>query len=91
MCHLSDFSGQNQMPRLSGQREAYLEAEMLAYRDGSRTGADTIMAASLYGVTDADIKALAHYLSRRLKKGSGPFSGELAQLREKGPDPFSAR
>ena len=64
ICHLSDFSGQNQIPRLAGQREAYLEAEMRAYRDGKRTGGDTIMAATLYGVSDADIKALAHYLSR---------------------------
>jgi cytochrome c553 len=64
ICHLSDFSGQNQIPRLAGQREAYLEAEMRAYRDGRRTGGDTIMAATLYGVGDADIKALAHYLSR---------------------------
>jgi cytochrome c553 len=64
ICHLSDFSGQNQIPRLAGQREAYLEAEMRAFRDGKRTGGDTIMAAALYGVADADIKALAHYLSR---------------------------
>jgi cytochrome c553 len=64
VCHLADYSGQNQIPRLSGQREAYLEAEMRAYRDGKRTGGDTIMAAALYGVSDADIKALAHYLSR---------------------------
>lgn len=64
VCHLSDFSGQNQIPRLAGQREAYLEAEMRAYRDGRRTGGDTIMAAALYGVSDADLRALAHYLSR---------------------------
>jgi cytochrome c553 len=64
VCHLSDFRGQNQIPRLAGQREAYLEAEMRAYRDGKRTGGDTIMAAALYGVSDADVKALAHYLSR---------------------------
>jgi cytochrome c553 len=64
ICHVSDFSGQNQIPRLAGQREVYLEAEMRAYRDGKRTGGDTIMAAALYGVSDADIKALAHYLSR---------------------------
>jgi cytochrome c553 len=64
ICHLSDFSGQNQIPRLAGQREAYLEAEMRAYRDGRRTGGDTIMAATLYGVSDADIRALAHFLSR---------------------------
>ena len=64
ICHLSVYRGQNQIPRLAGQREAYLEAEMRAYRDGKRTGGDTIMAAALYGVSDADIKALAHYLSR---------------------------
>jgi cytochrome c553 len=64
VCHVSDFSGQNQIPRLAGQREAYLETEMRAYRDGKRTGGDTIMAAALYGVSDVDIKALAHFLSR---------------------------
>jgi len=41
ICHLADYSGQNQIPRLAGQREAYLEAEMRAYRDGKRTGGDT--------------------------------------------------
>jgi cytochrome c553 len=71
ICHLSDFSGQNQIPRLAGQREAYLEAEMRAYRDSKRTGGDTIMAAALYGVSDADIKALAHFLSRRSARSPG--------------------
>ena len=64
ICHLSDFRGQNQVPRLAGQRETYLAGEMRAYRDGKRSGGDTIMAATLYGVSDADIKALAHFLSR---------------------------
>ena len=64
ICHTSDFGGQKQVPRLAAQREAYLEAEMRAYRDGKRAGGDTIMAASLYGVSDADLQALAHFLSR---------------------------
>lgn len=64
VCHTADFGGQNQVPRLAGQREDYLEAEMRAYRDDRRKGGDTIMAAALYGVPDADIKALAHFLSR---------------------------
>jgi cytochrome c553 len=64
ICHLSDFSGQRQVPRLAAQRELYLEREMRAYRDGKRSGGDTIMAATLHGVSDADIKALAHFLSR---------------------------
>src|ERR687891_1933722 len=71
VCHLADFSGQNQIPRLAGQREAYLEAEMRAYRDGKRTGGDTIMAAALYGVRDAHIRGLAHYLSRSSARSPG--------------------
>ena len=65
VCHLADFQGQNQVPRLAAQREAYMVAEMRAYRDDKRKGGDTIMAAALYGVSDADIEALAHFLSRR--------------------------
>jgi cytochrome c553 len=64
-CHLADFRGQSQIPRLAAQREAYLTAEMLAYRDSKRPAGDTIMAAALYGVSDADIRALAHFLARQ--------------------------
>ena len=64
ICHLSDFRGQNQVPRLAGQREEYLDSEMRAYRDNTRSGGDTIMAATLYGVKDDEIKALAHFLAR---------------------------
>lgn len=71
VCHLSDFSGQNQVPRLAGQREDYLAAEMLAYRDNQRKGGDTIMAATLYGVSDADISALAHFLARHTSRAPG--------------------
>ena len=64
VCHLADFKGQKQVPRLAAQREDYLAAEMRAYRDNRRKGGDTIMAAALYGVSDADIDALAHFMSR---------------------------
>jgi cytochrome c553 len=64
ICHLADFRGQNQIPRLAGQREDYLVTELFAYRDGKRSGGDTVMAEALRGVSDADLKALAHFLSR---------------------------
>jgi len=63
-CHLPDLRGREQMPRLAGQREEYLTAAMLAYRDNRRVGSDTMMSGVLYGVSDADIRALAHFLSR---------------------------
>jgi cytochrome c553 len=64
VCHLADYRGQNQVPRLAAQREDYLVASMREYRDQQRKGGDTIMAAALYGVSDGDIAALAHYLAR---------------------------
>ena len=63
-CHLPDFSGRDQIPRLAGQREEYLLEAMRAYRDNRRSGGDTIMAASLYGIADADLQVLARFLAR---------------------------
>jgi cytochrome c553 len=63
-CHLPSYAGRDQMPRLAGQREDYLVEEMIAYRDGKRTGADTTMAGVLHGMSDADIRALGAFLSR---------------------------
>ncbi|MEN9771958.1 MAG: hypothetical protein RJA58_601 [Pseudomonadota bacterium] len=63
-CHLADYKGRDQMPRLAGQREDYLLHSMLQFKNNQAIGRDTIMAASLYGIADADIKAIAHYLSQ---------------------------
>lgn len=64
-CHLPDFRGQKQVPRVASQREDYLAATMKAYRDNKRTGADTSMNGILYKVPDADIEALAHFLAHQ--------------------------
>jgi len=63
-CHEARFRGREQMPRLAGQREEFLAEAMLAYRQNRRPGGDTLMSAALYGIPEADFKALAHYLSR---------------------------
>jgi cytochrome c553 len=63
-CHDKTYHGREQMPRLAGQREEFLAEVMLQYRQNRRPGGDTIMAASLYGIPEADFKALAHYFSR---------------------------
>lgn len=63
-CHLKDFSGQREVPRLSGQSEAYLAAAMKAYRDNKRVGTDTNMNGIMSGAADGDIQALAHYLAQ---------------------------
>jgi len=64
-CHLADYGGQRNLPRLANQREDYLVESMKAYRDNRRAGADTSMNGVLYRVTDAQLKALAHYLAHQ--------------------------
>jgi cytochrome c553 len=64
-CHLADFSGQQQVPRIARQREDYLLASLKAYRDNKRTGTDTNMNGVLYQVPDGDLAALAHYLAHQ--------------------------
>lgn len=62
-CHLADYSGQNQVPRLAGQNEAYLRLSLKQFRDHPGPGRDTIMAATLLGMSDADLADLAHYFA----------------------------
>ena len=64
-CHLPTYGGQEQIPRLAGQRIDYMIDAMKAFRDNTRSGADTQMAAVLFGLTDAQIEALAHHASSR--------------------------
>jgi cytochrome c553 len=63
-CHLPSYAGRNQIPRIAAQREEYLGKTLAEYRDNKRVGSDTQMNAVMYNVRDADIAALAHYLSQ---------------------------
>jgi cytochrome c553 len=62
-CHLPGYTGQQQVPRLAGQHEAYLLAAMKQFRDAPGRGRDTIMAATLRGLSDGDLENLAHYMA----------------------------
>ncbi|MGJ8668006.1 MAG: c-type cytochrome [Oceanococcus sp.] len=52
-------------PRVSGQHAAYTIAQLKAYRSGDRAGTDaaTMMSQVAAGLSDADIEALASYIS----------------------------
>lgn len=62
-CHLPDYKGREQMPRLAGQHERFLRAVMQEYRDKPGPGRDTVMAAALYGLKDEHLDDLAHFLA----------------------------
>ena len=64
ICHLPNYVGREQIPRLAGQREDYLLHSMRQFVTGQAIGRDSNMAASLHGIPDADLRALAHYLAR---------------------------
>lgn len=64
-CHRPDFSGQEQMPRIAKQRIDYMIDALKAYRDNTRSGADTAMSAAVYGLSDGELEALAHYAASR--------------------------
>jgi cytochrome c553 len=63
-CHKQDFSGEENAPRLAGQREDYLLKALREYKNNSRRAYDPSMADALHPLTDADFQDLAHYLSR---------------------------
>jgi cytochrome c553 len=60
-CHLPNYEGREQMPRLAHQRIDYLILSLTAYREGTRSGIDTSMNGVMAGVSDQDIRALAHH------------------------------
>jgi len=62
-CHLPSYAGQQQVPRLAGQDEAYLLLAMKQFRDNPGPGRDTIMAATLRGLSDDELAQLAHHLA----------------------------
>jgi cytochrome c553 len=64
ICHLPNYMGREQMPRLAGQREDYLLHSMRMMQANQATGRDPNMAASLHGLKDADLVAISHYLSQ---------------------------
>jgi cytochrome c553 len=64
MCHRADFSGQENVPRLGGQREDYLLKTLREYKSGARHGYDASMADVVAPMSDADFVDLAYYIAR---------------------------
>ena len=61
-CHLPDYAGRQQIPRLTGQQEDFLLTAMKQFRDNPGPGRDTIMSASVHGLKDNELADLAHFL-----------------------------
>lgn len=64
VCHTPTFAGQDNVPRIAGQREDYLVGALRGYKDNSRRGYDDAMANAITPITDAQILDLAYYIAR---------------------------
>ena len=63
-CHNGDYAGEQNVPRLAGQREDYLLKALRGYKDNTRRGYDAQMADVVEPLTDAEFADLAHFLAR---------------------------
>ena len=63
-CHGADFGGGQQVPRIAGQREDYLQMSLRGFRSGTRPGYTQAMTAALSQVPLEDLDTLAYYLAR---------------------------
>jgi cytochrome c553 len=65
-CHADDYNGFRGAARLSGQREDVLVQALREFQSGKRVGSGVAsMTEVAYGLTDADMVALSHYMATR--------------------------
>jgi cytochrome c553 len=64
-CHTDSYAGTKAVARIAGQREDYLLKALHYYKSGARAGGGgAAMADVAYPLSEEEITALAHYLSR---------------------------
>jgi cytochrome c553 len=60
-CHGADFAGGQQVPRIAGQREDYLQATLRGFKSGQRPGYTMAMGGAVSQVTPEELDTLAYY------------------------------
>ena len=63
-CHGADFAGGQQVPRIAGQREDYLQMTLRGFKSGERPGYTMAMGEAVSQVTPEDLDTLAYYAAR---------------------------
>lgn len=62
-CHGPQGRGAMYLPRLAGQHAQYLRSQLKAFREHSRASPNMVMHTVVETITDADIEAVAEFLS----------------------------
>jgi cytochrome c553 len=63
-CHQGNYSGEQNVPRLAGQREDYLIKALRDYKNNTRRGYDASMADVIFPISDEQLRDLAYFLAR---------------------------
>ena len=63
-CHGAGLGGVEQVPRIGGQHEEYLQASLHGFRSGSRPGYTPAMTAAVSQIPPEDLDTLAYYAAR---------------------------
>jgi cytochrome c553 len=61
MCHLGEFKGQNEVPRVAGQHHDYVVRQLQDFKAGRRTNDAGTMASVAKTLSDQDMDDLANY------------------------------
>jgi cytochrome c553 len=64
VCHGPDLSGGQQVPRIGGQREEYLQETLQGFKSGKRAGYTQAMTAVVSQIPVDDLNTLAYYVAR---------------------------
>jgi cytochrome c553 len=63
-CHGADLAGGQQVPRIGGQKEDYLQMSLQGFKSGKRPGYTMAMGAALTPVSPEELDILAYYAAR---------------------------
>jgi cytochrome c553 len=63
MCHLGEFKGQNEIPRVAGQWPQYVKKQLHDFKEKKRTNDGGNMTSVSGTLSDDDIENLAHYIA----------------------------
>ena len=63
-CHGADFAGGQQVPRIAGQREDYLQMILQGFKSGRRPGYTMAMTEPVSQATPEELDTLAYYAAR---------------------------
>ena len=71
-CHAPNLAGQDNVPRIAGQREEYLQATLRGFKSGERPGYTMAMGGAVSQVTPEELDTLAYYAAHFPGTASAP-------------------